>query len=505
MALPVDYFQPETFQQANPMTTGIGAAQQIYQQGIRNQYLAPMLAQQLQQAQLNNQILQPQAQYAPQMTQAELAYRQAQAPYVQAQTQGILKGQIPLDLAESAKDYAMLPLLGAQAGLTNTQTEMNQFKINNPALMLPGMSQNLGAYALLQQMRPDLFGQTKVAPQTSDQAAANNLSRGVTTSLPGMPSAGAMTSVNQPSNSPILPQNPYSQVSLPVTGQNPSVGGVPIGGIVPGQLPSVQQMAQLLLQGQVAPLQKDIAQTNYYQARAGLANFQALPKDTQNQVIAQGRALNMSPTETIGFVANGGDINKLTQSVEQRTGQTITPQYAPSQTALQKAQISTAATAALTDINPVITDAMAPYSRRVFGLSPKLFTQELTNDSPDQQAQALAARALSPEVSGLRLKAMSAQSGIEAIREVQENSMMTLKNYQGMVSPQVYKLTNQYLDNWVARMSDTYNKSLINNTGQVNVPASPNSSNGVQSLSQPSMTKIINGVQYHNVNGKWYA
>jgi len=484
MAIPVVNFNPETFQQANPMLAGMGAAQDLYAKGIQNRYLAPMLAQQLQQAQLQNQIMQPQAQYAPQLTAADLAYKQAQAPFASAQTQGILRGQIPLQQS--------------QAALAGTESQLNQFKLAHPEVMLGGIAGNLGSYALLQKMYPGLFSTPSAVSPTSSQGVANNLSRGVATSLPAVPSAGQFTASPSASNAPILPQNPYAGAA----GVSPTGGGG--GSMTPGQLPGVSDMANMLLQQQFAPLRKDMAQADFYTTKSNLANFSALPQDTRNQLIAQGRGVGMSPTETLGFIAQGGDMNKLMQSVEQRTGQSSTPIYAPSQTSLQKAQISSAATAALTDINPLITNALAPYSRQFLGFSPKLVIQELAGKDPDSVGQALAARALAPEIASLRLKAMNATSGIEAIREVKESSMLTLKNFQGMVSPKTYALANQYLDNWVARMSNTYNKSLVNMPNQVNVPASPSGVGSPSAYGTP-LSKVVNGVPYIFTQGKWHS
>ena len=102
MAIPVDYFQPETFEQANPFLQGFGAVQGLVGQNIQNrqlsaalqaqnlqnqitgvqaQYAAPEAQQDLLKAQLSNQILQPQAQYAPQMTQAALALARTMPGY----------------------------------------------------------------------------------------------------------------------------------------------------------------------------------------------------------------------------------------------------------------------------------------------------------------------------------------------------------------------------------------------------------------------------------------
>lgn len=61
----VDYFQPETFQQANPILSGIGAAQQIFGQGIQNAYLPQTLAQQLALMKAQTGLTQAQGQYFP--------------------------------------------------------------------------------------------------------------------------------------------------------------------------------------------------------------------------------------------------------------------------------------------------------------------------------------------------------------------------------------------------------------------------------------------------------
>jgi hypothetical protein len=87
------YFQPESFQQANPVLAGMGMgndliAQQLknYAQGVQNQYLSPMLQQQLEKLALNNQILQPQAQYAPDITLADLQNKIAQTGLMGSET-----------------------------------------------------------------------------------------------------------------------------------------------------------------------------------------------------------------------------------------------------------------------------------------------------------------------------------------------------------------------------------------------------------------------------------
>lgn len=463
MALPIVNFQPETFAQTQPVAQGISTSNQLLQQALANKYLQyqnqisqaqaqyaqPSMQQDLLLKQLNNQVLQPQAQYAPQLTLADLALKRAMPGYY-----------------------------GSLGGLYNTEAAKGQFGLNNPTTLLPGVAGQIGAYNVLKQMDPNLFGSPQVSQPSQDQTAAANINSGTSTLLPSMPSAGNFTSTTSGNSGNILPNNPYanpalanaivSQVGAPTAGSilggGNSIQSVP-NPTSSGGLPQPADFANLMFQGQFAPIQKDIAQTKFYNTKSNLANFQSLPPDTRNNMIAQGRGLGLNPNQTVSFISSGGDLNKLSSDMA-ASGQNTIPQYAPAAKNVQQAQLSTAALSSLNDIEPTITNALAPYSRQIFGHSPKLMAQEFTGTAPESQAQALAARALAPEISSLRLKAMNANVGIEAIKEVQDKSMLELNNFQGAVSPKVFKLANQYMDQWITKMNQSYNNSLYNKTGQ---------------------------------------
>lgn len=121
MALPVAYFQPESFQQANPLLAGLQAGenlystgQNIYAQGVRNQYLPQTLQQQLQQMQLANAANQIKNQYLAPQLQANIGLTQAQTGAERA-----LPGYYG---AMANEANARGGLFGAQANLLNQQT-----------------------------------------------------------------------------------------------------------------------------------------------------------------------------------------------------------------------------------------------------------------------------------------------------------------------------------------------------------------------------------------------
>src|ERR1700720_592078 len=194
MAIPVIPIGAETFQQPNAYATNAAMLQNLYTSQIQNQYLPATLSAQLMHQQLTNQQLQPQAQLAPQMAQADLARAQVLPDYMRAQMQGILQGTIPMQQA-----------LG---GMYGTEAGKNQFLLNNPGLMLPGMGQNLAGYAILQKLMPQVFGQPQSSSPGQDVMAGNNLASGNSTQLPGMPSMGNISPQNS-MNGSILPNNPY--------------------------------------------------------------------------------------------------------------------------------------------------------------------------------------------------------------------------------------------------------------------------------------------------------
>lgn len=129
------YFQPETFQQANPFLSGMQAGQGLFQgmQDARTRqlqanalqaqlpFVAPEAQQQLQAAKLANALQQNTLNFAPQMSAADLAQKQAQPQLTlaQAAAQRALPG---LYGAEGASDYANAARAQVEANLRRQQT-----------------------------------------------------------------------------------------------------------------------------------------------------------------------------------------------------------------------------------------------------------------------------------------------------------------------------------------------------------------------------------------------
>lgn len=235
--IPVDYFQPESFQQANPLLAGIQAGQgiystgqNIYRQGIQNQYLPQTLQQQLQQLQLKNAQLGIQNQYMPGQLQANIGLTQAETG-----TQRAMPGYYGA-LANEAN--ARGGLFGAQSNLLQQQTPYLVAGSQGDILKDP-IQQRLFELQKAQQMgliSPQLLQQSGLLPATQTGTQAQ------TSPTPGVPINTPTMSI-APSNSPIFgPNNPA-----------PAISGMPSN--IPLGRTNAQNQAQQLSGATIPPAQ----------------------------------------------------------------------------------------------------------------------------------------------------------------------------------------------------------------------------------------------------------
>lgn len=374
-----------------------GLAESI-QNGFKMRYLPDMLKEQLRQQQLANALAQVQAQYAPQMTQAELEYKQQMAPHLAAQT-GLTNEQAkyfgPTAMSE-------IGLRGAQTGLANQQIKQSQFNLANPLLQQTGAAGQLGALAYMQQ-HPELFGNIN-----NGQASQN-----------GQPSNGILGDLNA----------------------NVGMGS--------GQIPNNGNMADLLKANIFADLRGNIARTNLNEKLAQGYSYSKTPIDTKRQMLAQAAGMGVDPNEASEFFTQGGTVAELAQQNGLDPKNLPDAIFPSTNQDISKIKFRQQALQEINTLNPILTEALAPYAQRVNGFSPKQIAGAIKGDDPDAQAKFLAARGLQPEMSALRLKAMGGQVGIEAIKEVQNASLGNIKAFESLVSPEVYQRANQYMDQWI--------------------------------------------------------
>ena len=493
MAIPVIPI-PTLAPQVNPVMAGLGQAANLYSAMAKNQYLAPTLQQNLLKSQLANKLAEANVAVAPQLAHANLLKAQlanqlaqanvAVAPEMAKANLGIAQARIPLMGAQTQLMLGgQLPQAQAQAGLLGSEAAKNQFAISHPGIMYPG-----------------IVGQLMAAKYaTGNVPSPNAVSANTRQMIPGMPSAGKMPIGNAPLNGPLLPPNPYG--SSPSSSQNVSASSPNNSQNSPSL--SAQEGTQLqnyLTEAIMAPTQKNIAQADYYQKLANGYNYKNLTTPQKNSVIGQAVALGYTPLQAINAYNNGATISDLAKAKGIDPNHLPPPIYAPEDKIIGMVQQTNRALAEINTIQPEMTAALAPYSRRFEGYSPKQIGEALSNQNPDSQSRYLAARGLIPEMSAMRLKAMGGtQIGIEAMKDVAEKSMANLKALQPFVSPQVYAKSQSYIDQWINQAAVAANKiataGTLANTGGINPsqqtlnPAISGNSSNVSS--SPGLIKVI--------------
>lgn len=424
MPTPVIDFQPETYQQANPFLTGASNAQDMFAKALANAYAPQMTQAQIDQLNLANALSKIDLQTRPQMNQANLQYRQAQIPNLQAETENrnlINKYYPQAEQAEIAQRQA-------EAGKA-------QFFLQHPLLSLPGTAGQIGALDYVQQQEQARSQQQQPHQQSFSPVNSDNMS--VSPQLSGA----------------------FQQAS-----QMPS----PQQGMQQGQSKS---MAQMLQDSIIGNLEKNKSIADINSKRAQGYNYQSMPVDFKSQQLAMAAGLGIEPGEATQRFMNGESIQDMAQKLGVDVN-SIDPIYPTTKGSLNQIQKRQQGLAEINTLNKTLTEYTAPYSQRFAGYSPKQIMQQISGEDPESQAKFLAAQALMPEMSALRVRTMAGNVGVEAIREITNASLGHIKTLQPFVKPEVYKRSQELIDQLLTQSVSAANKvglqpGLANSLGQI--------------------------------------
>lgn len=396
------YFQPLSFQQANPLLAGMQAGAQLMGTNLQNQltssllpYAAPQAQQQLLQAQLDNQKSQqlmpfvtPSAQQG--LLQQQLANKTTQAglPYVGPQAQ------------------ANVGLTQAQGGLYGTEEAKNQWLLQHPAAMLPGTAGQIGSLQYLQQFLPQMSssnGGMTITPTSQMQNSPtpeqvqNAISQtGIPFRMPLTPTAPIANN-----NYPTLPGGLSPQQGQQLNQQLSSGALAPQGAVDPNSIYGLQ-MRNLMMQIGKNPAfgsQRSGAGGTYYDPTTG--QYISTPTSA-NTTLAQRNITSLQRVQPLldqlsgnlsQFQTAAGDTKlKAQQLGNYILGQNnpLPNQYAQGQQALQTAPESLLRSWGLNVTNESLQrmeDAVKP----IFGESPTGYQNRIVNtlsELQDMQKQA---------------------------------------------------------------------------------------------------------------------
>jgi hypothetical protein len=192
-------------------------------------------------------------------------------------------------------------------------------------------------------------------------------------------------------------------------------------------------------------------------------DFKSLPMDAKSFQIGLARSMGYTPDEAAHAFNQGLSINDLGEAkgYTQEEVRNLIPSMVATKATLNRQQLANTALAGLNAIEPIMTQALAPYSQKIIGMSPKLAWEGLRGVNEDSQAKALAANALAPELAALRIKAQGGTIGITAIQEVRDASLQRLHQFEGIVTPTVYRKMNEHLGSWINKMNAAENKAVL--------------------------------------------
>ncbi len=252
--------------------------------------------------------------------------------------------------------------------------------------------------------------------------------------------------------------------------------GLPAEAAALSQVLSDPNIPQEIKQG----LQRDFenrrnVQESLYSSRTKntqVKDFQLLPADSKINVLSEYAGIGIGEKDAIGLFNQGITPQAL---LEQQSGsQNINPQdFVSSLQGLQsnggeinKQYPATSATrtsvqqteGALAEeeyISPIITDAMKPYARKFLGKSPKQMYDALSSDPNkiDKVAKFYAARALQPEIAGIRTRMAGGSSAHEALRDIQKDALNKIDILDSEVSPEAYAKAQEYISDWIGGMT----------------------------------------------------
>lgn len=430
--------------------------------------LGLMQGEQFRQGLLQQQKLRDELQTYPDLLQSQLQNQQA----VTGINQNTLQYAPQTSQANIGNTNAQANQYNSNAGLINTQAQMNQFKLNNPATMLSGIPGQMAGIQLLRQLDPSIFTSGDGTPVGSGASTTGQIMP------PQNPNQGGMAALNgngmqapalfppnafmQPPGSNIAPmmQNVSPQgLNAGMPNANPNQNAVVNAAQGNGQMFGGNPVANQMLQSVLAPILKNQAQTQWYNART--SGFNQLPPDGKAQMIAQTNAFGYDPATAANYLTQGYSLQQLAEA-KGYTDPANWPMGQPSPTSANRTQttLRNGALAELNAVQPWLTSSLAPYSQRVGGYSPVQIGQAISGSDPEAQANFIAAKAITPDYNALRAKIMNGQFGIGMAEELQAQAMNNFKTFEGTVPPAVFARAQQIGEQKFNEMVSAANNSI---------------------------------------------
>lgn len=320
----------------------------------------------------------------------------------------LVPAQTGLQSAQIGSQMQVLPhATQAQIEAAKASASKSDLERRFPLINVAGSPSLIGAYQYLQSQPPAAPSQPGMAPIQSNTSGLGAM--GIPLANAGVPQAQSQA--------------------------NPGIPGV--GGPT--------DLASLLMSNIVAPIQKEQAQTKYYNARSNVIPYQYMPLDQKAAIVGNLNANGIPYDVANADLAAGLSVEQILQKYGVQNA-TDAVNYPLTKTQVTQNQQRSFALNELNNLSGFVAKSLAPYSQTFHGLSPKETGQALTNQSPVAQSDFLAAKALVPDISAMRMRIEAGQVGIEGIKELGNSAYGALEVYRPFVKPEVFKMAQEKID-----------------------------------------------------------
>jgi len=200
------------------------------------------------------------------------------------------------------------------------------------------------------------------------------------------------------------------------------------------------------------------AEAELNKKRAEGYTFNSMPLPNKQYLLAQAAGMGIEPNEAAARFNKGETIEQMAVNQGFDPNNKPEPIYPLTPAGQTQLKMRQAANDEIKVLGKRLSESMGDYSRTIFGYSGKQISDALKGKNKDSQAKFLAAKALQPELASIRMRMGGGSVGIEAIREMTHSSMGNINHLQALVAPDVYKKTNEYIDQWLTEAVDAANK-----------------------------------------------
>lgn len=207
---------------------------------------------------------------------------------------------------------------------------------------------------------------------------------------------------------------------------------------------SLKNLASRMMEGMEADIErkKQIVASN---------DWKNMTEEQRKFVAGQAHALGINPSEFAKGISEGKNLYDIAKDhgLSKDKVDSVRSKHLPTASTVSRIQRLAALNAERHVLEDRTTAAMAPYAQKINGHSPKLIVEQLKGENPEGQAEYLAARALLPDVQGVRWSALGGPMGIRAVQLLLDKGLAQAKVFEPLVTPEVYTLMNEKIAQWL--------------------------------------------------------